>query len=259
MIKKYKKVFITILSILFISVITYFGLCIYALSTTPKSVFEVEKSKNDVFTLPITRDFRKDKDGNNIELISLQNTQSQDVILYFGGTSGRAPKDLETASTVANVVSPAPPGYAQSTGTPTSSNIYNTVDVGIAFLHEKGYTDDKIIIMGHSMGGSLAVYGASHYPGIKKVILVNTFYSIQKMCEKDFSVLCILLRDFMNTSKLAPDVKVKVRQFSNPNDEKIPYEQQKQLFEKIGSTDKKFINIEGTHGTFDAIKVLSTD
>lgn len=47
--------------------------------------------------------------------------------------------------------------------------------------------------------------------------------------------------------------------FENPNDERIPYSQQKALYELIGSSDKKFFDLEGTHGTFDVLRVLGTN
>jgi pimeloyl-ACP methyl ester carboxylesterase len=127
-------------------------------------------------------------------------------------------------------------------------------------LVDQGITPAQITVIGHSMGGSTALYAASEYPDLKKLVLVGTFYSIQAMCETQFSILCVMTSGVLNSSNSAPLVQVKTRQFHNPNDQVVPYTQGKNLFNLIASKDKKFSDLSGSgpdfHNSFSVAEIL---
>lgn len=227
---------------------------------TPKSVFQNEKSHNDKYVVEPERNFVSNKANEKLEMLTFTSKVKDIAILYFGGAPGRSPRDLNTATQVGTVFSIAAPGYGQSQGTPDNKNIYETVDLGMDFIHSKGYEDKNIIVVGHSFGGTQAVYASTKYPNLRKSVIVNSFYSIEEMCEKDKPIfVCIFLTDYINTSNLAKDTKSKIIQFHNPNDGYVPFKQGQKLFEKLGSSNKTFYTIDGTHGDFDVIHALTKE
>ena len=260
---QHKKFFIIAPIILLIILVVYFGICLYIMLNAERITFDNARSKNiDYGQIKYSIDFIKDSKGEKIEVMtvpSLDPKNKDNIILHFHGNSGRIPKILQQASTLGTVVSPSYPGWSVSEGDPTSDKIYETVDLTMKYLHDKEYQNSQITVLGHSLGGSPAVYAAAHYPNLKKTIVVNTFYSMQAMCETKYGPLCLLGGNFLNTAKYAPDVKGKYRQFNNVHDDLIPYPQASRLFLKIGSEDKKYSDIDGTHGDFDVIKVLQTE
>ena len=224
-----------------------------------KSVHNPQMSKDYDYGVAYSRAFVTNKAGEKIEILTVPNTSTDQVLVYFHGNWGRLKYVLQRASAYGTIISPAYPGYSQSEGIAKSDNVYETVDLTMQYLFDKGYKQEQITVLGHSLGGSPAVYAATKYPNVKKVVVVNTFYSIYAMCQKDYGIFCIFAEGYLNTSKLAPETLAKIRHFHTPNDELIPIAQGRDLFAKFGSKDKKFFEIEGTHGEFPVEKVLNQE
>ncbi len=253
------KIIKIILIVLFVLVTLWLGASYYLFKQADTSVHVPQLSKNYDYGVNFTRNFVQNSAGQKIEILTISNQNTDQIIVYFHGNWGRLAYVLQRASAFGTIVSPAYPGYSQSEGSPNSDNVYETVDLTMKYLLDKGYKQEQIVVIGHSLGGSPAVYAATKYPHLKKVVVVNTFYSVQAMCQKDYSILCIFTGDYLNTSKLAPDTVAKIRHFHTPNDELIPFAQGKALFAKFGSKDKKFFEIGGTHGEFPVEEVLTTE
>ncbi len=240
-------------------IILWLGVSYYLYTQADKTVHSPQMSKNYDYGVNFTRDFVQNKAGQKIEILSVPNQNTDQIIVYFHGNWGRLAYVLQRASVFGTIISPAYPGYSQSEGTANSDNVYETVDLTMQYLFNKGYKQEQIVVLGHSMGGSPAVYAATKYPHLKKVVVVNTFYSIQAMCQKDYSILCVFTGNYLNTSKLAPDTVAKIRHFHTPNDELIPFSQGKELFALFSSKDKKFFEIGGSHGEFPVEEVLTKE
>lgn len=221
-------------------------------------VFEIAPSKDLQYDFSYQRDFVTNRAGNKIELIT-NLSNDKPVVLYLHGNIGRLPALMKEIVKEYNLVSPAYPGYSQSEGEPNTDNIYETVDVTMDYIRAKGFADQDIMIIGHSMGGSPAVYASTRYPNVQKVVLVNTFYSIQNECQRQYSLLCVFAGDVLPSGQIARGSQSKVVQFHNPNDERIPYGEGKKLQEAIASKDKRFLDIQGTHGEFDPLDALSRE
>jgi uncharacterized protein len=120
-------------------------------------------------------------------------------------------------------VSPAYPGYHESEGSPSVDNVYQTaVDTYDWLVNVKKIPENKIIIFGHSLGGSPAVYLASKKPKANKLVLINTFSSVQSMCSRQASFLCAFTGAIFNTAKNAENVTIAVIQFGYVGDTTIP-------------------------------------
>ena len=244
--------------IILLMLVLWLAGAVFIMLNAGKYTFDTEKSKNtDYGDLKYITDYIQNKEEDTLEIMVVPNSKIKDVILYFHGNSGRVPYIISEASKFGTVIAPSYPGWGKSSGTPSSDKIYETVDIVIQYLKERKYNLSLVSVLGHSMGGSPSIYAGTKYPELQKIVVVNTFYSMQAMCETKYSFFCILGGNFLNSAKYAPFVKTKYIQFNNVNDLLIPYEQASRLFEKIGRKDKKYFDIEGTHGKFDITKVLS--
>ncbi len=212
----------------------------------PQLVFDTTLSKNAKPDFAYQQFFIKNSHNQKLDTWWLPKEGSKDVILYMHGNAGRIITYLPEFNQTANVLSPAYPGYSGSEGQPDTENIYETLDLTIDYLHQKGFKDEQITVWGHSLGGSPSVYAATEYPNLQKVVLVNTFYSIQSMCFPQYSILCAFGGGILNSGKLAPQTVAKIRQFHDPNDKKVPFSEGEKLYAALGSKDKKFQKLKDT-------------
>jgi pimeloyl-ACP methyl ester carboxylesterase len=227
------------------------------------TIYQPDKGQAKEYKTPTQTEMVKNKFGENIEILTAQSqVASSEVFLYLHGNVGRIPRLIEEMSQFGLVVSPSYPGFGNSDGKPSTERLYDTVDTTMRWLVEKGITPNQVTVIGHSMGGAPAVYAGAEYPDLKKVILVSTFYSIQAMCEKDYYILCALSGGVLNSAAIAPEMTVKTRVFNSKNDKTVPYQQGKDLYNLIGSKDKKFTDLKDTnpddyHSGFSVAEILA--
>lgn len=226
------------------------------LIVSPKMIFKTEKSKNLVSNLHTVQEFKTNNSGDSIDIHWLTNDTAKITYLYLHGNIGRLSKVIDDLLPFGNICSPAYPGYSKSTGQPNTENIYEMVDIAIKFLQEKNIDLKNVVVLGHSLGGSPAMYAAIKYPELKKVITINTFYSMTKMCEDKYKILCIFSGSILNTASLAPSTKAPVLVCHTPADNLIPFVHGEMLYKIVGSTKKEFRKIGGTHGEFNMAEVL---
>lgn len=247
-----KRILIT----LGVLVIVWLAACVALLVISPKMIFKTVKSKNTELTIQPIQEFRTNAAGDSIDILWIPNDTAKITYLYLHGNIGRLAKVIDDLQPFGNILSPAYPGFSKSTGTPTTENTYETVDIALNVLREKNIDLKNVVILGHSLGGSPAMYAAGKYPDLKKVITVNTFHSITKMCENQYKILCLFSGSILNTASIAPDAKAPVVICHTPMDSLIPYEQGEMLFKLVGSQQKEFRKIGGIHGVFNMEEVL---
>lgn len=232
---------------------------IYLTMSAPGLIFNNQVSWSPVPQYNYRLDFIKSKKNENISLWTFENPNTDQYILYLHGNAGRLANFFPELSSKGTIVSPAYPGYHESEGKPSVQNTYEAAELTYDYLvNVKGVKEDKITIFGHSMGGSPAVYLASKKPRAKKLILVNTFSSVQSMCFRQYSILCAFSGNIFNSASNAEKVTIPVRQFAYKNDTTVPFEEGKTLFTYFkNSSDKKFTEMDKfTHSypDFDLIK-----
>ena len=163
-------------------------------------------------------DFVRNSQGENISLWYFPKSSSDEVILYLHGSTGRLTHFIPELNSQASIVSPAYPGYHESEGSPTYQKAYEAAVLAYDYLLEKGFSEDKITIFGHSMGGSPATYLAARRPNAKRLVIVNTFSSIQSMCFRSYTILCGFNGSIFNSAVNAKDVQIPVRHFAYKGD-----------------------------------------
>lgn len=225
-----------------------------------KIIYKTSLSRDESYGFKFEQAFVKNQSGDDIELLWVPGPavkgEGTKTFLYLHGNAGRLPHIIEGLSGYGSVLSPAYPGYSRSGGTPGTANINETVDLSMKYLRNMGIRDEDVVIIGHSLGGSPAVYAAAHYPNVDRVVLVNTFLSVEEMCWDLYHILCIFSGDIHNTAEMAPMARAAIRQFHNPNDAVVPFSQGEQLFGLLGSRDKKFHELSGTHADFPVEEIL---
>lgn len=217
-------------------------------------IYKTKLSKGTNISIPFNIEYVENSNGDQIEMMWIsKNGDDRDrykTYLYLHGNAGRLPFIVEGLSKAGNVLSPSYPGYSSSKGRSNTDNINEVVDLSMSFLKEKNIADKNIIIFGHSLGGSPAVYASGKYPYLDEVILVNTFYSMKRMCEITYRVFCIFADNIHNTARMAPYARARIRMFHNVNDELISRSQGESLFKLLGSEHKMLFDLAGSHASF---------
>lgn len=201
----------------------------------------------------------KNSKGRKISIWNFPSLVSTKVVLYLHGNAGRLQHFFPYLRQIGEVYSPAYPGYSESEGQPNIEDTLETATLTYDYLvNVKKIKEENIVIFGHSLGGSPATYLAKERPKASKLVLVNTFASMQSLCVRNYSILCGFTSNIFNTKKYAKDVTIPVRQFGYKNDSTVPYEESKILFDAFGkSTDKKFTELEDfTHADPDFSQIL---
>ena len=240
---------VVVLSVLLLGVILWWIIPIIV----RKTIFHKEQGHSKTLNVPHELYFIKNSRGDNIDLWWLPHPVSTEVLLYLHGSSGRLPHFFQSFCEQFNVLAPSYPGYGLSEGSPSEENVYETADLAYKWILDKGFKEDQIIIWGHSLGGSPAVYLASKHPRCKKLIVVNSFSSLKSLYKRRFSFLILpFIKNWFDTSKYAKKVEGKVVQFCYKNDKTNPFEECKLLFDSYKTTNKKLVEMEGqSHDYFD--------
>lgn len=250
----WKSIITIILSISLIWVAASF----YLLSQTTSIVFNNTVSWSPVPNFGYEQYYVRNSKNQNTSLAYFPNDKKTEVILYLHGNAGRINDFFKDLTPQASVLSPAYPGYHESEGDPSPELVYETARLAYDWLVQvKGYEENQITILGHSLGGSPATYLASIRPKAKRLVLINTFSSIQSMCFRQYSILCAFAGGVFNTAENAKKVEIPVRHFAYKGDLTVPFDEGKTLFgyfEK--SPDKKFIELEDFTHTYPNFEVV---
>ena len=139
------------------------------------------------------------------------------------------------------------PGYGKSAGRPTEAGVYGAGDAAWAWLKEK-YPADRIVLMGESLGGGVAVELATRGE-CEGVVLFSTFESLPKAAKAKFPFLpceTLMSNRFDNAAKM-PAVRVPVFISHGTADEVIPIEHAKRMFEAAREPKRFRARPDGTH------------
>lgn len=140
-------------------------------------------------------------------------------------------------------------GYGESDGSPSEANVYADARAGLNWLtDEKGIAADRIVILGHSLGGAVASRTAIG-SGVRGVILESTFASIPEMAAYRFPFLpaprLISQMKFDNVAHVR-QIDVPILVAHGRADATCPYSQGVEVFE-AANEPKRFVELEGGH------------
>lgn len=176
------------------------------------------------------------------------------VVLFFYGNGGNVSYYLDILPVFSNLglstLMIDYRGYGMSEGKPSEEGTYNDARAAWDYvIHEKKIPPNRIIIMGRSMGGSIAAWLASQTTPAM-VILESSFLSFTKVAKDLYPWVpaSLLFGDTYNTATHLKKVLSPVLIMHSPDDEIVPFDHGLKLFEHAQGP-KKFVKISGSHNS----------
>jgi predicted esterase len=253
--------FIKILIVLSILFTAWLLSSLYLMSQSNSLIFQNKVSWTSIPNNgSYTEEFIKGGENNSINVrhYNSTNTTSEKVILYTHGNAGRLVNFFPELQKIGQVYSPAYPGYSESEGNPSQEASFDAAIRTYDYLvNVKKVPESNIILFGHSLGGSIATYLASQRPNASKLVLLNTFSSMQSMCFSKYTVLCAFTNDVFNSANFAKNVKMDVLHFGYDKDQTVPYEETAKLAKYFTSAKSyKQVTLTDFHHSYPDWKVV---
>ncbi len=172
---------------------------------------------------------------------------SRQVTLYLHGNAGNLTHRVDHIQALLEVGTALLiidyRGYGKSDGEPTEEGCYRDTDAAYEYLLKEGYSAERIILYGESLGTAMATDLASRRP-TGGVILEAPFPSAKAVAATVLPVLGPLVVSGLNTGEKIPKVQAPVLVIHGTKDQVINYELGRQVFE-AATEPKQFWAVEG--------------
>lgn len=180
------------------------------------------------------------------------------VLLWFHGNAGnlshRADLMLRLVKTPAQIFIVDYRGYGRSEGRPSEGGLYLDSDAAWRYLStERRVAPERIVLFGDSLGAAVAIDLASRVQPAG-LIVQSGFTSLPDMAARHFPFVPRgLIRTRMDSLAKIPRVGTPKLFIHSPQDEVVPYELGRRLYE-AAPEPKRFLEIEGaSHNDTDAV------
>lgn len=194
------------------------------------------------------------KNGNKVYFWEILTQNPKYTVVFFHGNAGNVSSRIETIYHFKELDIHAfmldYQGYGLSEGTPTEKNIYSdSIQLIKTIIEQKNINPDNMIYWGRSLGGAVAAELALHYPP-KALILESTFTSIVDMAKLSYPYIpvSLIVQNKFDTLKKIDQITVPKLFIHSPQDDIVPYQMSKLLFEK-SLEPKHFLTIKGDHNS----------
>jgi dienelactone hydrolase len=242
-----KKIIISIIALIVLWLVASF----YLLTQAQQVIYDEEFSKYLDYSNSYQKVTIKNSANENLDLLVGEKPNAKNTFLYLHGTWGRLPYIVDGLSEYGSVYSIAYPGFSDSQGTSSTDKVNESAELALKYMNDKGIKNEQITVVGHSLGGSPALYLSTKHENLNKVVIVNTFYSMKAMCEKQYSILCVFAGGVHPSIDYAKQAKAPIVHLHSPTDEFIPFKQGFELEQNLASKTHSFHQIKGTHGEFN--------
>jgi fermentation-respiration switch protein FrsA (DUF1100 family) len=171
------------------------------------------------------------------------------VLVYLHGNGGNISHRLERTkmlvdSTGLDVFLVDYRGYGRSTGRPSESGLYADGEAIFDAAQERGFSPDRIVLFGESLGGAVAIETALRRP-CRALILEAPFLSVPRMAKAIYPFLpAFLVRTKFDNEEKIGRVAVPKLIAAAEQDDVVPLEQTRRLFE-LAREPKQFFLIRG--------------
>ncbi|WP_411030815.1 alpha/beta hydrolase [Spongiimicrobium sp. 3-5] len=201
------------------------------------------------FPQPFKEVFLSGSDGAKLNAIHFQNNHPKGVLLYFHGNAG----DLSRWGDIAgffvdknyDVVVMDYRTYGKSTGKLSEKALYTDAQLFYDYVLEN-YGEDQIILYGRSLGSGIAAQLASkNVPA--QLIMETPYYSLLDVAKDRFPFLPVswLLKYKIPSYDFVTRVTCPITIFHGTDDNVVPYDSGKRLFDSISNNQKKMFTIKG--------------
>jgi len=139
-------------------------------------------------------------------------------------------------------------GYGLSPGHPSEAGTYLDAEGAADWLNRRGFTDDRIIALGESLGGGVASELAVRRPGLRGLILQSTFTSLLDLGAELFPFLPVrtVARYHYDTRSKLPRIHRPVLILHSREDTLIPFHHAERNL-AAANPPKALREIEGDH------------
>jgi len=187
-----------------------------------------------------------------------EGTTADMVLLWFHGNAGnlshRADLMLRLAKTPAQVFIVDYRGYGRSEGRPSEEGLYRDAEAAWRYLSgERKVAPARIVLFGDSLGAAVAIDLATRVQAAG-IIVQSGFTSVPDMAAAHFPfVPRALIRTRMDSLAKIRKVQGPKLFIHSPQDEVVPYELGRRLFE-AAAEPKRFLDIPGaSHNDMDVV------
>ena len=235
--------------IVFISAYALLNLYVY----TVQDSFVLFPPGKSHFIENIPQKYRITLEVNNVELegIKIQKETIDDpfTIIYFGGNAEDVTYNYYDFlnNLNANIIALNYRGYAGNPGKASLKQLSLDADVVIGqVIQNYEVNPDKLILMGRSLGGALAIENGGKYKPAG-IIAISPFDSLLAMAKKYYSYLpvSLLLKHNFDNVEQAAHLNIPLLILSGDEDRIIPQPHAQKLFEAWRASPKKFVSIAG--------------
>lgn len=192
-------------------------------------------------------------DGETVEgYVVAATTRPDRLVLYFHGNAGniaqRVPELREIAArTGAAVFGCGYRGYGTSSGTPSEAGVYLDGEAALKFARESlGYAPAQIVVLGRSLGSTVATHLAAQGDEFAGVLLVTPLSTGRDFGRAHMGAVSALAGRSFDSLGRAAKISEPVLIIHGDADEVIPYENGKKLFAALPGP-KRHVTIAGSH------------
>ena len=189
------------------------------------------------------------KDGIKVNLwLFLQpNSKYVPTVIFFHGNAGNMSFRNENFKALysqceVNVLAVEYRGFGLSDGVPgQASLISDAVEVFDWISAREEIDPTRLVVLGRSIGGAVAIHLAQKRPQIAGLILENTFTTVSELIDRlmpNLRYFKFLLTNPWRNEDIVPSLSMPVLFLCSQKDEMIPEEMMKRLHEKFGGNDK---------------------
>lgn len=177
------------------------------------------------------------------------------TIIYFGGNGEEVSANIELMErgVEANFVLMNYRGYGRSDGSPREKDL--KADALVIYDHiidQYQVEPESVIAAGRSLGTGIAAYLAWKR-AVPRLIMVSPYDSIARVASRSFPkwLVKVALEDKYQTIEFSPRLESKILAIVSENDEVIPIERSRRLYESL-TCDKKIVYVNAAgHNDFE--------
>ena len=180
------------------------------------------------------------------------NKNAKATLLFFHGNAGNISHRLDSIAIFhrlqLNVFIIDYRGYGQSEGKITEKGTYRDAEAAWNYLnHTQGINGKQIIIFGRSLGAAIAGWLASKHTAAA-LIIESGFTSVPSMGQRFYPFLPVRWLTYFkyDTKQYVTHISCPVMVAHSKNDEIIPYEEGREIFE-AAPEPKQFLEMQGGH------------
>lgn len=189
-------------------------------------------------------------DGTRLNCAWYPNEQAKFATLFLHGNAGNVTHRVDHAHALraagSAVLVVDYRGYGKSEGRPSEAGLYADAEAGYRELIRLGYTRERIIVHGESLGTAVAADLAARLPSAA-LVLESPLMSISKMAGRVLPFLGPLLARGFDTYSKISRVHVPVLILQGEADEIVPFAHGQAIFERANNPKRLWRIPEGRH------------